>query len=198
MALNASSARIERVRAFGASQLVPAPSKLSPVLAEMSVYEKVSHVEFMQLSLQTRWMIDQKRNEAGLPAIMHGWGSYEEQRALLPSLIQNSLDDFAFLKGRMVDYLTSTTRLEELRGRFKKMDAKRQAEDYQVKHTAKQEEMGRWLGEYFDDAGYEGWEFYPELFKARRPTEPHRRACMGCSCVLASATRGLLRPTHAT
>ena len=26
--------------------------------------------------------------------------------------------------------------------------------------------LGMWIGSYFDDAGYEGWKFYPELFKA--------------------------------
>ena len=26
--------------------------------------------------------------------------------------------------------------------------------------------MGAWIGAYFDDAGYEGWKFYPELFKS--------------------------------
>lgn len=34
------------------------------------------------------------------------------------------------------------------------------------KHKGDMRTMGEWLGEYFDDAGYEGWIYYPELFKA--------------------------------
>ena len=47
------------------------------------------------------------------------------------------------------------------------------------RHVKDREAMGRWVGEYFDDAGYMGWIYYPELFKAMLMTAfPPMEVCV--------------------
>jgi len=147
--------------------LMPAPAPKSEELLGMEEYEKMKHAQFMQLPLATRWRIDQQRTKDGKPPIMHGWGKYDEQRGLLAGLVERSQDDFQFLKAQLIQNLTNQEKLETFRSQINSSRAKTRARSgWFDRHTKDQEEMGRWLGEYFDDAGYEGWKFYPELFKA--------------------------------
>ena len=63
--------------------------------------------------------------------------------------------------------VTNQAKLEEFRLRVNAAREKNsKTPAWLSNHRKQQEEMGRWLGEYFDDAGYEGWIYFPELFKA--------------------------------
>ena len=82
-------------------------------------------------------------------------------------IIERSHDDLAYLKSNLVELLTDRTKLVRFRDRMIAFEEKRQKDSSAAaKHQKAQEELGRWLGSYFDDAGYEAWNMYPELFKA--------------------------------
>lgn len=124
-------------------------------------------LQFIQLPLETRWKLSEERSKQGKAHFMHGWGEYDEQRPFLPTLIERSREDFAFLKGQVIDQLTSRAKLAAFQEKVNQFREKNHASpEYAHEHRAEQEAMGRWLGQYWDDAGYEAWAFYPELFKA--------------------------------
>lgn len=147
--------------------LMPPPAKKDLKLRSMEAYEAMSHVEFMQLPLQERWELNKERKKAQKPPIMHGWGLYDEQLPHLAGLIERSRDDFAFLKSILVEQITHREQLEAFRMGVNAFRAERSKDpSHAQSHREEMEAMGRWLGAYWDDAGYEGWKFYPELFKA--------------------------------
>ena len=82
---------------------------------------------------------------------------------MLSGLVERSHDDFAFLKGQLIENLTNRAKLDEFRTKVNAFREKNQADpEIRKQHSDEMVAMGKWLGEYFDDAGYEGWKFYPE------------------------------------
>jgi len=144
--------------------IMPPPPSKEHTLLDMDVYEKMPMIEFIQLPLEVRWKIDEQRKKAGKKSFMYGWGEYDAQQPYLAGMIERSHDDFAHLKRIMVDALTDREKLQGFLARMRQIREEKSSK--QKEHRVKQEEMGRWIGDYFDDAGYEAWEFYPELFKA--------------------------------
>ena len=121
----------------------------------------------MRLPLRERWLLADARRKAGLAQINHGWGSYAEQLPLLGSLVERSADDFAFLREELIAQLSDRSRLEAFHAQVGDFRARLAADrSHAARHEEAMAAMGRWLGAYFDDAGYQGWMFYPELFKA--------------------------------
>lgn len=68
--------------------LLPRPRPKEVILKEMSVYESMSHLEFMQLPFQERSMLAEARLASDKPQINHGWGEYNQQVLLLKGLME--------------------------------------------------------------------------------------------------------------
>ena len=74
----------------------------------------------------------------------------------LRGLIERSADDFAFLKDTIITTVSDRAKMDAFRAYFAAF-RERLANDpaHAKEHAAAQEDMGRWLGAYFDDAGYQ-------------------------------------------
>lgn len=148
-------------------RLLPRPALRKIELRSMEAYDKMQAAEFRNLPLQERVMLGVERTRLGIPQIQHGWGTYEEQLPHLPGMLQRSTDDFNFLKDQTIDRLADRAKMQQYRDNmqaFRERVAKKPGA--KKEHEQEMEQMGRWLGEYFDDAGYPGWMYFPELFKA--------------------------------
>jgi len=98
---------------------------------------------------------------------MYGWGTYDEQRPYLEELMTNSVDDFAYLKSVLIEVLTDRTKLADLQGMIHGIKERKKADGKMMATMqAEKTKLGMWLADYFEDAGYESWQSYPELYKA--------------------------------
>jgi len=148
-------------------RLVPKPLAQDLQPEAMEVYEAMPAAEFRRLPLQLRQRIDNARRAAGKPSFQYGWGGYDEQRPFLRELLAASQDDFAYLKSVIIETLTNRKVLASFQSRLSANKQRlRESEALRSTRAAEKARMGEWLADYFDDAGYEGWPAYPELFKA--------------------------------
>lgn len=76
-------------------------------------------------------------------------------------------EDFAYLKDQTISRLADRKKMEEMQSVLHRLsDRLARDPEHVQRHEEKMREMGVWLGKYFDDAGYQAWAYYPELFKA--------------------------------
>ena len=131
-------------------------------------YFAASEHELRQMSLEeTSCILEQMMNEdpPRMPRAI-AWGRYSDQREELVAeggLQDRALADFKYMRQRTLDMLTSQEKMEEERIGMKMM---REWEEANVDKEAAKAEMGRWIADYLDDAGYDNWASYPTIYKA--------------------------------
>ena len=131
-------------------------------------YLAMSDKELRQMTLEEAAHIGDemmKRDPPVMPKVMT-WGSYSEQREELigeGGLQDRAKADFKFMKTYILDMLTSQEKMDQARVEMKMM---REWEEQMVDKEAAKIEMGRWMADYLDDAGYDNWSSYPCIYKA--------------------------------
>ena len=131
-------------------------------------YFAASEQELRQMTLEeTSCILEQMMNEdpPRMPRAI-AWGRYSDQREELVAkggLQDRALQDFKYMRQRTLDILTSQDKMEEERMGMKMM---REWEEANVDKEAAKAEMGRWIADYLDDAGYDNWASYPTIYKA--------------------------------
>merc|ERR1711871_986430 len=131
-------------------------------------YLAMSDKEMRQMTLEEAAYISEqmmKRDPPVMPKVMT-WGSYSEQRPELigeGGLQARARSDFKFMKTYILDMLTSQEKMDQARVEMKMM---REWEAENVDKEAAKIEMGRWMADYLDDAGYDNWSSYPCIYKA--------------------------------
>ena len=103
----------------------------------------------------------QQLNEGKAPRLV-SWGKYQEERPMLPALQDVSARDFKYLSQSMLDLLSDRKKMLEEQENFKKY----QDVVPKVDRDKAKAEMGAWIADYFDDAGYLNWEQQSRVCKA--------------------------------
>jgi len=144
--------------------MLPKPKKPEKEgdLQDLSVYEEMTATEYSQLPMEIVDKIDQKRIEMGKPPRVVSWGNYEDERTLLPQLQERAKKDFKYINQMMVNLLTDKDAMIKEQENFKTyQDLMPKLDREQAK-----DEMGSWIANYFDDAGYINWETQCTIFKS--------------------------------
>ncbi|CAE7584861.1 unnamed protein product [Symbiodinium natans] len=143
--------------------MMPKRSKEEPLeLKEMSYYEGLSDKEFSLLPMEIVEEVSSKMIEAGkAPRVVH-WGSYSAERTMLPEFQARAVKDFEYYSRECVRMLSN----RELLAKEQKEMATFIATTGQVDRERAQKEMGAWLADYLDDAGYISWETQSSIYKA--------------------------------
>ena len=127
---------------------------------DFAKYEKMNDVEWMNQPMETIDKVTEKMMEAGKPPRQVKWGSFVEQRPHLTGLANRALTDFRYFQGELQTILTDRAKMAEIQKMQKTYDATTFDRD------AAKNEMGSWIADYFDDAGYRDWEKCAMLYKA--------------------------------
>merc|ERR1711988_1013890 len=125
-------------------------------------YEGMSDVDFGMLPMEVLDKITMNAIEQGKCPRLVSWGDYKKERALLTGLQQRASKDFEYFNQQMISMLTNRERMAEEQENFKKMMDLIPKPD---REKAKLE-MGAWIADYFDDAGYQGWEMQCTMYKS--------------------------------
>lgn len=143
---------------------IPKPKKKEDEdqIQDMSVYDAMSDVEFGHLPMEVLDKVCQSALEKGNPPRLVSWGDYKKERALLTGLQQRATKDFEYFNQAMITTLTNRELMAQEQENFKKLKDLMP----KVDRDKAREEMGTWIADYFDDAGYEGWETQCTMYKS--------------------------------
>ncbi|CAE7290263.1 unnamed protein product, partial [Symbiodinium microadriaticum] len=116
----------------------------------------------MRSSTSCPWRSWRCAPQAGKEPRMIHWGSYAEDRPKLPDHQARAVKDFEYYSQTFVRLLSN----RELLAKEKKEMALFAAATSGVDRDRAKNEMGAWLADYLDDAGYIGWEMHASIYKA--------------------------------
>merc|ERR1711920_134527 len=125
-------------------------------------YEALSDLEVRQLTFEEIDFLETKRMDVGKMPRIQRWGTYREEVPELQGIIDRSLGDFDWMKRALTKALTSQEAME----RDKQMWLSMQdfiKENYDLDQEGKN--MGKWIADYFTDAGYMNWFQFPQMYK---------------------------------
>jgi hypothetical protein len=140
----------------------PKKDKDEDALKDLDECEKMSDLEYSQLPMEVIDKVSMAALEAGKPLRVVSWGDYKTERALLTGLQDRAAKDFKYLNQNLIPILTNRDLMVQEQENMKKMLDLMPAVD---RETAK-EEMGAWIANYFDDAGYVHWETQCTIYKS--------------------------------
>lgn len=137
---------------------------------QLSAYDEMPDSEWAQQPLHIQDKVNKKRIAAGLGVRQVRWGRYEEERQVLlrdgmEGLQARFAADFYYMREEMQRMLTHRKLVEEsmvLQAAYFKHRA--EAASGQSKEEAKVE-MGKWMSDYLEDAGYLDWDTQAGMFK---------------------------------
>jgi len=139
---------------------LPPPKKME--VQELSVYENMSDAEWSQLPLEIVDKVTMQFIEAGKAPRAVTWGDYQAERPTLSGLQDRSAMDFKYLSTSMMTMLTDRgLMLQEQKNYAKSIEMMPKVDRDKAKT-----DMGTWIADYFDDAGYINWETQSPIFKA--------------------------------
>jgi len=122
----------------------------------------MTDAEWQILPLEVVEQVSGKLIEAGKMPRMLLWGDYHEERPHLHDLQDRAGKDFQYLSQSLTRLLSDRRALVHEQQMYKKfMDMMPQ-----VDRERAMKEMGAWIANYFDDAGYTEWETRSPIFKA--------------------------------
>ena len=131
-------------------------------MQELSVYENMSDAEWSQLPLEIVDKVTMQFIEAGKAPRAVTWGDYQAERPTLSGLQDRSAMDFKYLSTSMMTMLTDRgLMLQEQKNYAKSIEMMPKVDRDKAKT-----DMGTWIADYFDDAGYINWETQSPIFKA--------------------------------
>ena len=138
-------------------------AELEAKLEDMARYEAMDDKEWSRLEITEQVAVIKRRIKEGKEMRFVKWGQYTDDRPDLPELVERAGRDFAFVRAIQKKILASREMLEQSKNESaitqKMMVAK-------IDMAQARSEMGKWLADYMDDAGYEMWSAYPAIFKA--------------------------------
>jgi hypothetical protein len=138
------------------------PKKMKLELEDLETYEKMSDAEWQVLPLEVVDQVSTKLIEAGKLPRSVLWGDYHEERPHLHDLQDRAGADFLYISQSVTRMLSDRRALVQEQQNFKKyMDMVPQ-----VDREKAMKEMGMWIANYFDDAGYINWDTQSPIFKA--------------------------------
>merc|ERR1711988_1941308 len=90
------------------------------------------------------------------------WGDYQGERSEISALRLRARADFEYVTKDMRDILANRPKMLEMQKMMKQWEDMTPKVD---REKAKQE-MGAWIADYFDDAGYINWEKQAPIYKS--------------------------------
>merc|ERR1711964_755600 len=106
-----------------------------------------------------------KRMEQGKTPRITTWGNYDEELPHLEGMMDRIGQDFTYIRTALTAVLTDPKMIEQEKENNKKMD-EMMKEEGQARVVSQRQEMGAWVSDYFDDAGYVSWHMWPQIYKA--------------------------------
>jgi len=145
-------------------KLMPKPKKVQEDkedMQDLSVYENMSDLEWSQLPMSVTDQVNAKQLEAGKEPRLVPWGDYLTELSAMTGLRNNICEDFGYLRDGLTVMLSNRELMLQEQQSFQKFEAHINKSD----REKAQAELGAWISQYFDDAGYPHWEKNSKIYK---------------------------------
>jgi len=148
-------------------RLLPKPQpekKDDNELKDLKYYEDMADLEYAQLPLETVDQLSEKWVAEGKPprAVLWGDFNWERTNGLVQGMRQRAIKDFEYLSNGLTLMLTNRDMMIQEQENYKKFRALLP----QVDRDQAKLEMGTWMADYLDDAGYMDWETQCVIYKS--------------------------------
>lgn len=131
-------------------------------LESLEHYENMSDEQWSKLPLEITDSVAMQMMEAGKAPRYATWGEYSKERPMLGNIHERALTDFKYLSKEMLKTLVDRELMLKEQQTFKMYQDMVQKPDRELaKH-----QMGAWIADYLDDAGYINWETQTQVYKA--------------------------------
>lgn len=139
----------------------------------------MSVAEWDALPLARRQAVNAQLMEIGQEPRVSRWGPYEDDLPTIYDMRKRAHEDFLHLKRYFMRQLTDRATLEKGPAQVTMV---RQKIHEQYNLDSERAKMGAWLAGYLDDAGYDMWVRYPDVFKAMCAQQESSRAAARVFC----------------
>jgi len=129
---------------------------------DLAKWEKLTDKEWSALPMETVDKVSMRMMDQGKHPRIVNWGDYQGERAEISSLRHRARADFEYVTKDMRDILANRPKMLEMQKMMKTWEEMTPKVD---REKAKQE-MGAWIADYFDDAGYINWEKQAPIYKS--------------------------------
>jgi hypothetical protein len=129
---------------------------------DLDKWDKLSDREFAQLPMETIDAVNMAMVQEGRAPRLVSWGDYSQERPELSGLKDRALKDFNYITGYMRETLADRSKMIEMQ----KMSTEMSSIIPMVDREKAKAEMGAWIADYFDDAGYQDWEKMAPIYKS--------------------------------
>lgn len=132
---------------------------------DLPTYRQMSEREITRLSGQERYQVNKLLLEDKQDPLYARWISYQEdfEAGDLSRIMSSAQGDFKFIENILMQKLKAPTEMAQdcandsaMRSAFYR--------GYDV--DVERQQMGTWLSNYLNDAGYHSWLWYPDIYKA--------------------------------
>eukprot|EP00908_Phaeocystis_cordata_P013586 Transcript_24651.p1 GENE.Transcript_24651~~Transcript_24651.p1 ORF type:complete len:469 (+),score=244.23 Transcript_24651:1470-2876(+) len=141
--------------------VAPEPEPLKP----LEYYDHVKWEEWSEMPIKRRMEVQQARIAVGMPSVQLSWGTWEADVALAPEILAKAPRELGELREVCTEWVVDDAKLDkmlELRAKC----GWNASEEGKAKRDKARADMGKWIADYLDDAGYDNWENVPYIYKA--------------------------------
>ena len=132
----------------------------------LEYYSTVGYLEWCALPMSLRMEINKERVAKGLPRVVFPWGSWRTDLEIAAEIHHKAHEELSEFRDEVTRWLTDDEYLARAVARRKERLQKAQEPAEKARVDAQCREMGQWIADYFDDAGYDVWVDAGYLFKS--------------------------------
>jgi len=118
--------------------------------------------EWQGLAPKRRHKLNERRMVKGKPVYFRKWGQFEDEKDMAPSWADDGLkmEEIEIYQDMVVATASDRAKMAEMAQAMKDNNANiKKANEEQLA------DMGKWVADYFESAGYKAWSTSPDLFK---------------------------------
>jgi len=133
-------------------------------MKELDHYEEMSDLEYSHLPIELQEKLGEEMMKNQKSPRLLTWGDFETERESLVDCHERGVRDFQYISNTMLRTLADR---DKIRSEQIKWQEQSDALDAMGVDKAKaKQEMGAWIADYFDDAGYLNWDTQSQMYKA--------------------------------
>eukprot|EP00931_Biecheleriopsis_adriatica_P005665 TRINITY_DN107159_c0_g1_i1.p1 TRINITY_DN107159_c0_g1~~TRINITY_DN107159_c0_g1_i1.p1 ORF type:complete len:680 (-),score=121.35 TRINITY_DN107159_c0_g1_i1:12-2051(-) len=141
------------------------PPKLTVAKEDLEKYRNMTVKEFTRLGAEERDAVMKLMLKDGEAPPANSWIKYQEDLddKELTQICVKAAADFSYIEKEIYNKMQDQTRMAR---DFELSKEDRDALDVRVDELAERSNMGNWIADYFNDAGYHSWSWFPNTYKA--------------------------------
>lgn len=126
----------------------------------------LEEIEFHEMAKMEAHMQDPDKNSTPYEGRSAKWGRYSDDLGLIDGMLERAPADLGHMRKSVISSLTNVDEMLMFRKNLiAEQKANLESPEYKSSRENAEREMGKWIADYFTDAGYGDFDKYPHVFK---------------------------------